>query len=195
MKLNLIISVLCFGLFGKSNAQTDTLLYDQSERQLHYNFKQMLGVEILRHVTDSLKMEFTLINKSNVRIAVNENIEIDEDVDTCNLYVGYLPLSDHESFAYTTVIIYPNEKYVFALSERKIFYRYNVATLVSMNGDEIIKNAPKENIKADKSRVTKTVQRSSDDGINMTPFIEIFIRNIYDASSHAKTKMYGRVRK
>ncbi len=195
MKLNLIITVLCLGLFFRSNAQTDTLLYDQSDRQLHYNFKQVLDVEILRHVTDSLKMEFTLINKSNVRIAFNDNIEIEEDVDTCNLYVGYLPLSDHESFAYTTVIIYPNEKYDFTLSKRKTFYRYNVATLVSMNADEIIKNAPKENIRAETSNVIKKVLRSSDDGINMIPFIEIFIRNIYDASSHSKVKMYGRVRK
>ncbi len=195
MKLHIIITIIFICLFFKSEAQNDTLFYNQSEMQLHYDIKNLFSVKILRLVADSLNIEFELVNRSNAKIALNENIEMEEDVDTCNVYIGYIPLSDHESFTYPTVIIYPNEKYNFALSKRRTFYKYSISTLVSMNADEIIKNAQKQSIKADMRNIIKKVQRSSDDGIFMTPFIEIFIKNISNASPRTRITMYSRVRK
>lgn len=179
----------------KSAAQNDTVFFTQTESRLQYHFLNLIQVDILRHSVDSLNVEVRLTNKSNAKIGINTTNDLEEDIDTGNVNVGYVPFSDHEYFLYNTAIIYPAESYTFSVTNNRKLARCNIGLLIYMNADDVIKRVSKKNCHVDSSGNIKTVFRSSNDGITSRSFMEIYVENLSDASSKSKVKIYGRVRR
>lgn len=179
----------------KSAAQNDTVFFTQAEPRLQYHFLNLIRVDILRHSVDSFNVEVRLTNKSNAKIGINTTTDMEENIDISNVNVGYVPLSDHEYFTYTTAIIYPTESYTFSFANERKFAKCNIGMLIYMNADDVIKNISKKNCHVDSSGNIKTVSRSSNDEITSKSLMEIHVENLSDISSKSKVKIYGCVRR